>query len=63
MKKSVVADYLLDGVGYVYVNWLGNTIKSLNYVERSDVSVVKTIIPYLKWLIFLSVDKATRIIK
>ena len=53
MKKSVVADYLLDGAGYVYVNWMGNTIKSLNYVKRSDVSVVKNNNPIFKMADFL----------
>lgn len=53
MKQSVVSDYLLDGSGYIYVHWLGNEIKSLHYVERSQVAVIKNEDPIFKKADFL----------
>lgn len=49
MKEAVVTDYLLDGAGYVYVNWNNrNRISSLNYVENNKVSVLKNEDPIFK---------------
>ena len=49
MKKSVVSDYLLDGIGYVYIKWLSNnTIASLHYVDDRQVSVLKNEDPIFK---------------
>lgn len=53
MKKAVVSDYLLDGSGYIYVHWLGNEIKSLHYVERSQVAALKNEDPIFKKADFL----------
>ncbi|MDD5945161.1 MAG: phage portal protein [Clostridia bacterium] len=53
MKKSVVSDYLLDGSGYIFVNWQGNEIKSLHYVEHSQVAYIKNEDPIFKKADFL----------
>lgn len=37
-KTALVRDYLLYGAGYAYVNWRGNTCKSIHYVEHSMVN-------------------------
>ncbi len=47
MKKAWVTDYF-DGRGYIYINRQGNTVQSLNYVEKSKVSVLKNIDPIFK---------------
>lgn len=38
-KTALVRDYLLYGAGYAYVNWRGNTCKSIHYVEHSMVNL------------------------
>lgn len=57
MKKSAAIDYLLDGAGYIFVNWRGNKIESLNYIEHSQVSVVKNEDPIFKVAQFLVAGK------
>lgn len=37
-KQAVVRDYLIYGSGYTYVDWDGNKVRSLRYVENRDVS-------------------------
>lgn len=37
-KKALVADYLLDGAGYAYINRQRNSTKSLHYVARKYIS-------------------------
>lgn len=37
-KSALIKDYILRGNGYAYVNWKGNKIESLNYVEPTVVS-------------------------
>ena len=39
-KRNLITDMLLNGAGYAYVNWIGNKINSLNYVDCTCVSVV-----------------------
>ena len=38
LKKAIVRDYLLDKGGYVYVDKVGNKVRSLRYVEPGRVS-------------------------
>lgn len=38
MKQALVKDYLLDGSGNIYVDWVGNEIRSLRYVQSNHVS-------------------------
>lgn len=38
LKCTLVRDYLLAGNGYVYVNWVGQTIASLNYVDPTRIT-------------------------
>ena len=38
LKKAIVRDYLLDKGGYVYVDKVGNKVRSLRYVEPARVS-------------------------
>lgn len=38
IKKNVIADMLLDGAGYIYVDRVGNNIRSLRYVRDTAVS-------------------------
>lgn len=39
MKKALVADYLLDGNGYVFIDKSGNDVSGLHYVESDLVAV------------------------
>lgn len=48
MKKAWVTDYLCDGAGYIYINRSRNNVKSLNYVERSYVSINYNFEPIFK---------------
>lgn len=57
MKKSLVIDYLLKGAGYIFVNWRGNKIESLNYIENSQVTVAKNEDPIFKVAQFLIAGK------
>lgn len=47
MKKAWVTDYY-NGRGYIFVNWQYNKVKSLHYVERSKISVIKNTDPIFK---------------
>ena len=47
-KKALVEDYLLDGVGYAYINRKRNNIKSLHYVDHCNVSINMGIDPIFK---------------
>ena len=38
MKQALAKDYLLDGGGNIYVDWVGNEIRSLRYVQSNHVS-------------------------
>ena len=48
MKKAWVTDFLCDGAGYIYINRSRNTVKSLNFVERSYVSINYNFEPIFK---------------
>lgn len=37
-KKAMVMDYFLGKGGYAYVNWNGNKIESIHYIEERNVS-------------------------
>lgn len=39
-KRNLITDMILNGAGYAYVNWIGNKITSLNYVNCDTVSVI-----------------------
>ena len=48
LKRALVKDYLLDGVGYAYINKQRNTVKSVHYVKRSAVSCLVGVDPIFK---------------
>ncbi len=48
IKKAVISDMLTEGKGYIYIERKGNTVKSLRYVESSNVSSQKGIDPIFK---------------
>jgi HK97 family phage portal protein len=47
-KKQLIEDYLLQGVGYAYINKQRNNVKSLHYVESINVSINKNVDPIFK---------------
>ncbi len=47
-KKAMVRDYLLNGAGYIYINRKGNEIKSMHYVENSQVQATQSVDPIFK---------------
>lgn len=47
-KKALVADYLMEGAGYCYINKRGNKIKSLHYVDKRQVSITVNYDPIFK---------------
>ncbi len=48
MKKAWVEDYLLDGIGYLYINWERNRVKSIHYLDSRYVSVLVGTDPIFK---------------
>jgi len=46
--KAIIEDYYLGKGGFAYVNKIGTKIKSLHYVEESQVSVLKNTDPIFK---------------
>jgi len=46
--KAIIEDYYLGKGGFAYVNKVGTKIKSLHYVEESQVSVLKNTDPIFK---------------
>ena len=48
MKKALISDMFTEGKGYIYIERKGNTVKSLRYVESSNVSSQKGIDPIFK---------------
>lgn len=47
-KAALIKDYILNGNGYAFVNWRGNAIKSLHYIEPWRVSPLKNTDPVFK---------------
>ncbi len=47
-KKALVADMLLHGAGYMYVNQVGLNTESIHYVDHNCISVVKNSDPIFK---------------
>ena len=47
-KKAMVRDYLLNGNAYAYINKRRNTVKSLNYVDCSNILITKNSDPIFK---------------
>jgi HK97 family phage portal protein len=47
-KWALVEDYLMAGAGYSYINRSRNTVKSLNYVENSKLTVLMNVDPIFK---------------
>ncbi len=47
-KKAMVRDYLLNGNAYAYINKRRNTVKSLNYVDCSNILITKNADPIFK---------------
>lgn len=47
-KKAMVRDYLLNGNAYAYINKRRNTVKSLNYVDCSNILITKNTDPIFK---------------
>ena len=52
-KKALIRDYLLPGNGYSYVNWEGNQIEGIYYVDPEDVSANINADPIFKRAEFL----------
>ena len=48
MKKAWIEDMILKGKGYIYINHLRNTVKSLHYVQESKVTVMENTDPIFK---------------
>lgn len=48
MKKKIVEDYLIDKGGYVYIEKVGNNVKSLRYVEPMFIGIEKNADPIFK---------------
>lgn len=53
LKAALVEDYILHGSGYAFVNWTGNKIKSINYVQKEFVSVMRNSDPIFKTATFM----------
>lgn len=47
-KKAMVRDYLLNGNAYAYINKRRNTVRSLNYVDCSNILITKNADPIFK---------------
>ena len=47
-KRALVADYLLNGGGYCYINRMRNDVKSLHYVDYQHIAVNKNTDPIYK---------------
>lgn len=47
-KKAIVEDYLLNGAGYAYINKERNKIKSIHYVDYSNISIMMNVDPIFK---------------
>lgn len=47
-KRALVRDYLLDGNAYAYINKQRNAIKSLHYVDSSNIFISKNYDPIFK---------------
>lgn len=45
---AMIEDYFLPGGGYAYINWQGNEIKSLHYVENFNISILQNDDPIFK---------------
>ena len=52
-KKALIRDYLLPGNGYSYVNWEGNQIEGIYYIDPEDVSANINADPIFKRAEFL----------
>lgn len=48
MRKAWIRDMLLDGEGYIYINYNRNQVKSLHYVPTSKVDVLENTDPIFK---------------
>lgn len=46
--KAMIEDYYLGKGGYAYINWSGVDVKSINYVDEAEVSIVKNTDPIFK---------------
>ena len=47
-KKAMVRDYLLNGNAYAYINKRRNTVRSINYVDCSNILITKNSDPIFK---------------
>lgn len=48
LKRAIVEDYLLPGNAYIYINRNRNKVKSLHYVDQTNISVSKNADPIFK---------------
>lgn len=48
MKQAMVRDYYLGGGAYIYVEWQGQEVESLRFVEADKVSIVQNFDPIFK---------------
>lgn len=46
--KAMIEDYYLGKGGYAYINWSGLEVKSIHYVNETEISVVKNTDPIFK---------------
>ncbi len=48
MKQAMVRDYYFGGGAYIYVDWQGQEVESLRFVEADKVSIVQNFDPIFK---------------
>lgn len=58
LKKAVVADYLLDGNGYIYIERERNEVKALKYLPTANVMVEHSVDPFNKFYKINCYDRA-----
>ena len=58
IKAAVVSDYLIYGNGYIYIDWMRNSIKGLRYVDSRDVSYRMNADPIFKSASYMVGGKA-----
>lgn len=46
--RAMLEDYYLGKGGYAYINWIGMGIRSIHYVEESQISIIKNTDPIFK---------------
>jgi hypothetical protein len=52
MKVAMVRDYLISGNGYSYVNWVGQRVQGIYYINEQNVSYDNSTDPIFKTGVF-----------